>query len=555
MAAARGGMADLRARRAWLAQAAASAGWPLHAASAMLVLEGVAAIAFAAALAAGLETLPRGVPAAAPWLSLAFLAALARGGCVWASAAFGAAGSATARATLRRRAIVACLGRIAPPSAAAEDPTTLAVDAVEQIDGYVSRFVPARRAAMPVTVLVLLAAALASPVSAAILAATLVPFTVLMALAGGAAADESRRQFDALARLSAMFADRIRALPAILCFGAVQAQCRGLAAASDEWQRRTMGVLRVAFISSAGLEFFAALSVALVAVYAGFDLLHLLPFAAPETLGLAQAVFVLALAPEFYAPMRRLAAAYHDRQAAETASDRLMALTAPAAPPAAAARPGPPPCIRFEAATVRYAGHDRPALDRLSFEVCPGEIVALIGASGAGKTTALKLLLGLAPLTGGDVLVNGVPLPENGSWAASIAWMGQNPVIMAGSIAENIALSQRDATSEEIASAARQAGLCAALLARPDGLQSPLDERGGSLSGGERRRVALARALVKKAPILLLDEPTAHLDATAEAALIAVIREVARGRTTLLATHSPALAGIAHRIVHVGEPS
>jgi ATP-binding cassette subfamily C protein CydD len=431
---------------------------------------------------------------------------------------------------------------------------TVAVDAVEQIDGYLSRFLPAQRAAGAVSLLVLLAAACASPVAAGIMAVTLVPFTALMILAGGAAADQSRRQFDALARLASMFADRVRALPTILCFGAEAAQTRRLADAADKLRRRTLGVLKLAFISSAGLEFFAALCVALVAVYAGFDLLGLLPFPAPEHLSLARAVFVLALAPEFYAPMRRLAAAYHDRQAAETAADRLMALEAAALTSVACQGAlTKPPGIRFVAATVRYPGDDRPALDRLSFDAQPGEIVALLGPSGSGKTTALNLLLGLAPLTGGDVLVDGVSLGEAGSWTRSVAWVGQNPVIMPGSIGENVALSRRDADPSEIAAAADRVGLGTLLRARPDGLNAQVDERGTGLSGGERRRIALARALLKHAPILLLDEPTAHLDAAAEAALIVAIRHAACGRTTILATHSAALARIADHVVRVGE--
>jgi ATP-binding cassette subfamily C protein CydD len=553
MAQASGDRVTSAARRRWLAVSARAGGWQIRGAAALLLLDGAAAIGFAGGLAGALGTLPDGA-AAAPWLALGLTAAVSRGACAWGGARLGAAGSALARGSLRRRAMVACLGQ--PPGAArpAADMVAVAVDAVEQMDGYFSRFLPAQRAAGAVSLLVLLAAACSSPVSAAIMATTLVPFTALMILAGGAAADHSRRQFDALSRLSSMFADRVRALPVILCCGAADAQANRLAEAADALRRRTMAVLKVAFISSAGLEFFAALSVALVAVYAGFDLLGLLPFPAPEHLSLARAFFVLALAPEFYAPMRRVAAAYHDRQAAETAADQLMALEGLALaslPPHTALTA--PPAIRFVAATVRFPGDDRPALDRLSFLARPSEIVALLGPSGAGKTTALNLLLGLAPLTGGEVLVDGVALREAGAWTRSIAWMGQDPVIMPGSIAENVALSRRNATAPEIAAAAGRVGLCTLLGRRPGGLNAPLNERGTGLSGGERRRIALARALLKQAPILLLDEPTAHLDAAAERALIEAIRRAAEGRTTIIATHSAALARIAHRVVRVGE--
>jgi ATP-binding cassette subfamily C protein CydD len=546
--------ATAAARRTWLARAAVAGGWRIQAATGMLVLDGMAAVGFAGALAGGLTALPNGLAAAAPWLALGLAAAGARGGCAWGGAKLGAAASAIVRKSLRRRAVVACLGLPPADRLPVGEAMSVAVDAVEAIDGYVARFLPSRRAAGPVSLLVLVAAAIASPVSAAILAATLLPFIALMALAGGAAADESRRQFAALTRLSGLFADRARGLPTILAFQAEEAEATRLATAADALRRRTMGVLRVAFISSAGLEFFAALSVALVAVYVGFSLLHLLPFPAPEHLDLARGFFVLALAPEFYAPMRRLAAAYHDKQAAETAADRLIGLEALGLrPPAVAPVLSRPPSIRFDGATVRYPGEDRPALDRLSFTARPGEIVALLGPSGSGKTTALNLLLGLAPLAAGEVWIDGMALSEIGSLTGSVAWMGQAPVIMPGSIADNVALSRRDASAGDIAAVAGRVGLCAMLRARPGGLAARVDERGGGLSGGERRRIALARALLKQAPVLLLDEPTAHLDAASEADLIAAIRRAAVGRTTIIATHSAALAAIADQIVRLGR--
>jgi len=540
-------------RRAWLTRVASAAGWRNAAAAGLLTLDSVAAIGFVAALAGGLTRLPHGLRAAMPWLALGLAAALARGGCAWGSARIGAAASAKARTPLRRQVVVTCLGLPPGERPATGEMMTDAVDAVETIDGYVARFLPARRAAAVAPLLVLAATAYASPISAAILAGTFVPFVVLMALAGGAAADESRRQFAALSRLSGLFADRIQTLPTVLAFQAEQAEADRLAVAADSLRQRTMGVLRVAFVSSAGLEFFAALSVALVAVYAGFNLLRLLPFPSPERLDLGRAVFVLA--PEFYAPMRRLAAAYHDKQAAETAADRLIVLQARRQPARAAAVPlAAAPRIRFQGVTVRFPGEDRPALDNLDFETAPGEIVALLGPSGSGKTTVLNLLLGLAPLHGGEVRVDDMALSSLGSLAGSVAWMGQSPVIVPGSIAENVALSRQDAAPFEIAVAAERAGLCRMLCGRPDGLDAAVDERGSGLSGGERRRIALARALLKPAPILLLDEPTAHLDAIAENALIGAIRQAARGRTTIIATHSERLAAAADKVVRLDGP-
>ena len=540
-------------RQAWLKDATRAGGRWNGAATAFLCLDGLAAIGFAAALAGGLMSIGGGMEAAWPWLALGVVAATARGAFGSLSARAGSEAARRAKAALRRRVVVASLAIPAGERPPVGSLMTSAVDEVEALDGYVARFLPARKAAALVPFLVLGATAVASPFSAGILAFTLIPFVLALALAGGAAADRARRQFDALSRLSALFADRVRPLPTILAFQPEDREAAPLAGAAHELRRRTVRVLRVAFLSSGALEFFAALSVALVAVYAGFNLLGLLPFPAPEALDLPRAFFVLALAPEFYAPMRRLAAAYHDKQAAETAADRLDALEAMARAPASAASPIPrAPAIRFEGVAIRYPGEDRAAVEGFGLEMAPGEVVALLGPSGSGKTSLLNLLLGLAPLTEGEVLVDGLALSEAGSFAPSIAWMGQAPLIMAGSIAANVALSRQDAPAARIARVAERAGLGRMLLERPGGLDAVLDERGAGLSGGERRRIALARALLKDAPILLLDEPTAHLDAVAEAALIRVILEGARGRTTIIATHSERLAAVADRVVRLG---
>ena len=549
-------------RRAWLRAASREGGRWNALAALLLCLDGLAAIGFAAALAGGLVSLERGLAATAPWLLLGLGAALARGLLARLSLQAGARAARQAKTALRRRIVVASLAIPAGERPASGALLNAAVDEVETLDGYLARFLPARQAAALVPFLVLLAAAWASPVSAGILLLTLPPFILALALAGGAAADAQRRQFSALSRLSEVFADRVRALPVLLAFGAEEREAKRLAGAAEELRRRTVGVLRIAFLSSGALEFFAALSVALVAVYAGFNLLGLLPVPVtvtmPGTLTLAEAFFVLALAPEFYAPMRRLAAAYHEKQAAEVAAGRLSALEAMAKAPASRAAPlRQAPAIRFQDVTVRYPGEERPALSGFSLDIAPGETVALLGPSGAGKSTVLNLLLGLAPLSGGEVLVDGLALSEAGSFAPSVAWMGQAPLIVPGSLAGNIALSRPDATPSElapaIAVAAEQAGLGTLLARREGGLEARLDERGSGLSGGERRRVALARALLKPAPILLLDEPTAHLDAASEAALVETIRRVAAtgGRTTLIATHSERLAAVADRVLRL----
>jgi ATP-binding cassette subfamily C protein CydD len=542
-----------RVSRAYLKTVVADGGG-VRLSTSLLLLDTVAAIGFAAGLAGGVVAVPDGVAAMLPWVMLAGVAAIGRGACAMLAARVGAGGAYRAKTRLRRRIVDAALHRTPGSDATTGTLMSAAVDEVDAIDGYVACFLPARMAASIAPLIVLAATALASPIAAAILVATFFPFLAAMILAGGAAADASRRQFVALARLSGLFADRIGALPIILAFRAEGREAAALGDASEDLARRTMRVLRVAFLSSGALEFFAALSVALVAVYAGFNLLGLLPFPVPEKLDLGRAFFVLALAPEFYAPMRRLAAAYHDRQAAETAAERLAEVErARAAPsPVLPVWSSTVPPIRFESVSVRYDGQDRAAVSDVSLEARPGTIVALVGPSGSGKSSMLHLLLGLAPLSAGRVWIGEHDLAEIGSIAPIAAWMGQSPLILPGTITSNIALADPAASTGRIAEVARTAGLSPMLLAR-GGLGAVIDARGSGLSGGERRRIALARALLKPAPVLLLDEPTAHLDADSEARLIEAIARACTGRTTIIATHSVRLAAIADVVIDLGE--
>lgn len=521
--------------RPWLRAAGRVARRDGRAAAGLIVLDVVPAAAFALGLTLALTAYPDGMAAMAPGLVLALAALVLRGLLARAALSAGGRAARAVKAGVRDRVLAGLFaGRTSPLSAA--------VEGVEALDGHYARFEPVRTAAVVSPLLLIALAALASPVTAGILLFTLIPFALGMALAGTAAAGESRRQFAALSDLSGLFLDRVRALPAVLAFQAEARTADEVAHASQALQKRTGRVLRIAFLSSAVLEFFSALSVALAAVYCGFNLLRLLPFPVPETLDLGRAFFVLALAPEVYAPLRRLAAAYHDRQAAEAAAPALAA--AEAEPGASSASPSPTrePSIRFEAVTIRY-GEAAPVLVGFTLEARPGQTVALTGPSGSGKSSLLHALLGLAPMSEGRILIDGRPLAGDGL-AGSVGWAGQLPVIVPGTVLDNIALARPDAAVSEIVAAAEAAGLSA-------DLNRILDERGGGLSGGERRRLGLARAFLKDAPVLLLDEPTANLDREAEAAMIEVIRRAARGRTTLIATHSAAVAALADRVVRL----
>ncbi|TNE43900.1 MAG: thiol reductant ABC exporter subunit CydD [Sphingomonadales bacterium] len=420
-----------------------------------------------------------------------------------------------------------------------------AVDRVEDLDGYHARFLPLRFAAVVSPLLIAAAAVPASWVAAMILFATLAPFGLGMALAGTAAARAARRQLEALGHLSGLFVDRLRALPVIVGFGAEERVGRHLAQATREVADRTLGVLRIAFLSGAIMEFFAALSVALVAVYCGFNLLGLLPFPAPEKLTLGQALYVLVLAPEFYLPMRRLAAAYHDKQTGEAATERLEAFRRDGVDKEMPEL-GRPPELRFEGVSI---DHDGASVGPFSFIVPAGRMTAISAPSGAGKSSLLHALLGMARVGEGRLLLDGKEgaaclLPGH------VGWAGQVVALLPGTLADNIRLACPQADEAAVERAARKAGLGPMIEARGQGMALPIDHRGSGLSGGERRRIAIARVLLKDAPLWLLDEPTADLDAASAADIGAILYEAGRGRTVLLATHSEALAALAdHRVM------
>lgn len=505
-------------------------------AAVLTILDVAPAIGFAAGLSMSVVRFGADPVSAAPWLALAVGSLLVRGLLGQAATSVGARMGRAVKADVRDRLLADLFGRGRRDTGR----LTAVVEGVDALDGYFSRFGPLKLAAALSPLLIIAAAAFASPVAAGVLVFTLFPFICGMALAGTAAARESRRQFEALERLSGLFIDRIRALPAVLAFNAVDRTTAEIARDAGELEARTSRVMRIAFVSSGVLEFFSALAVALIAVYCGFNLLGLLPFPVPEELDLARAFFVLALAPEVYQPLRRLAAAYHDRQAAEAAAPSLV--TPEAVAPSPPALGDLPPAIRFRQVAIAYDPANAPAVSDFTLDVAPGEIIALLGASGAGKSSLLHLLLGMAPLSAGAVEVGGAPLGDG--FAGRIAWAGQSPVVVPGTLGANIALADPAACPGRLAMAARTAGLT------PD-LDRLIDERGGGLSGGERRRLGLARAILKRAPILLLDEPTANLDPASEQAMLSVIHAAAQGRTTLIATHSEAVAALADRVVRL----
>ena len=419
-----------------------------------------------------------------------------------------------------------------PPSTG--QAAVLAIDHMTTLENYEARFVPARLAAAVTPLAVVAIVACASLVAAGILVVTLVPFAIGMVLAGTLARRASERQLEALGRLSGLFVDRLRTLSIIRHFRAEERITRQVRSTTEEVAERTTAVLRAAFLSSAVLEFFSALAVALVAVYCGFSLLGLLPFPNPETLTLRGAFFALAMAPEFYLPMRRLAAAYHEKQLGEAARQELDSFSLAEPVPQVA---GPFSGLKAEEVEIEWPGRQ---IGPVTLAVGATGMVALTGPTGSGKTSMLAAIAGQVTPAAGRL----TPVDP-----ADVAWAAQRPLILPGTLRENLALARPDAGDAPILEVATQVGLDSLIAERGSGLDLVLDHRGSGLSGGERRRIGLARAILSGRPLLLCDEPTADLDDAAADAIVALLSGIAKSRAIIVATHDARMASAAERTV------
>lgn len=322
-------------------------------------------------------------------------------------------------------------------------------------------------------------------------------------------------------------------------------------------------MLRIAFLSSAVLEFFSSIAVAVVAVYVGLNLLGFIRLGTgDQAISLYVGLFVLILAPDFFVPLRQLAQHYHDRAAAVGAADEIMAILDRPLPTASAANTAPVAIptsdrlpVAFDNVTLHFSDRPKPALDKVSLSVEAGEYVALAGPSGSGKSTAINMLLGFIAPDSGTVRVGGVNIAnvDPDALRERLAWVGQTPRLFHGTIADNIRMGRPDADEAAIEQAARSAHVLEFASQLPDGLDTLVGERGLGLSGGQAQRIALARAFVKNAPLLLLDEPTANLDADNEALILDAVDRLARGRTVIMATHSRTAMARADRVIFLDE--
>ncbi|WP_431771967.1 thiol reductant ABC exporter subunit CydD [Streptomyces cucumeris] len=424
--------------------------------------------------------------------------------------------------------------------------TTLATRGIDALDDYFARYLPQLGLAVVVPVAVLARIVTADWISALVIVVTLPLIPLFMMLIGWATQGRMDRQWRLLSRLSGHFLDVVAGLPTLKVFGRAKAQAESISAITADYRRATLKTLRLAFLSSFALELLSTVSVALVAVGIGMRLVH-------GEMELYTGLVVLVLAPEAYLPLRQVGAQYHAAAEGLSAADEVFAVLE--REPSAAGRTSAPDAreaaLAVDGLVVRHPGRGEPSLAATSFELRPGETVAVVGPSGAGKSTLLNAVLGFAEPSAGRILLGGQDLrsldPE--SWRRQIAWVPQRPYLFAGTIAENVRLARPDADDPAVRAALRDAGALDFVTALPEGAATRLGELGSGLSAGQRQRIALARAFLADRPVLLLDEPTANLDGETEAAVVAAVRRLAAGRTVLMVVHRPALLPLADRVL------
>jgi thiol reductant ABC exporter CydD subunit len=467
--------------------------------------------------------------------------------------------SAKVTSTLRRQLLQASVGR-GPSWIAGErtgELTASATQGVDALNSYFSRYLPTAILAVLAPVCVLGWILWSDWKSFVILAVTVVVIPLFMILLGLEAKRQAEGQWSHLSVLSATFFDLLQGLPTLRAFNQTRSGRRTLEYSNDEFQRSTMSTLRVAFLSSAALETLASVGTALVALFLGLRLLD-------GTVQLGLALSVLVLAPEVYLPLRRAGAEFHTSAEGQAAAERILDLLDESEDSArSTSLPSQDArifCPDVSGSTVelcdvsfRYPGRTQSVLDRVHLTIAPGEHLAITGESGAGKSTILSLLLGFIEPCHGALRVGGVDL--NGvSWRdlrRQIAWVPQQPYLVRGTILDNLLVGDPHATPAAVAAAIDISGLGEMVARLPKGISSEVGEGGLTLSPGERQRIAIARAVVRDAPLVLLDEPTAHIDHDRASSLADAVAPWLASRTVVVAAHEGRVVGRVDRTMTI----
>ncbi|MGE5635803.1 MAG: thiol reductant ABC exporter subunit CydD [Nocardioidaceae bacterium] len=551
-------MPDTRATQRRLLRGARSARLPLTVAALLGTLTAGLVVAQAALIAKVVTSafMDGERPSSlAPWVAALAAVVVVRALCAGAFETSGRRGAQRVMAELRERLAHHVL-EVRPtgsPDRSAGGLVTDAVQGVESLEAWFARYLPQAVLSVTVPVVVLAFVLPRDPAAGLILLGTIPVVVVFMVLIGLAARAKTERRWRRLSLLSAHLLDVMRGLETLRAHDRESAQVGVIERSADALRRETMATLRVAFLSALVLELAAMLGVALVAATVGIQL-------AEGRLGLETGLAVLILAPELYMPIRLLGQQFHASQDGMVAAERIFGVLDEPAAVAIPTFPEPAPdpargAVALQDVVVRYPSRRPPALDGLSLTLTPGEHVALVGPNGAGKSTAAALFLRLLDPGAGRVTCGGVDLRDvdPAEWRRRIAWLPQRPTILAATLEENVRLAAPEASPSELIEAVARAQLAARVAALPDGLATRVGEGGRPLSAGEAQRVALARAILRDAPLIVADEPTAHLDAVTAAAIGDALLAAAAGRTLLLITHRAELAQRADRTVLLAD--
>jgi thiol reductant ABC exporter CydD subunit len=507
---------------------------------------------FIAHLVAGAFLEHRSLPSLRGSLLALLLVIAGRSILAWGAERAAHRASASAKSELRRATAehVAALGPAGLEGSATGRITTLLTTGIDALDGYFARYLPQLFLAVIVPVAIVAVVAGADWISAVLIAVSLPLIPIFMALVGATTRDRTMARMRSMQKLAGHFLDVVQGLPTLKVFGRAKAQARSIADVTDRYRGTTLATLRLTFLSSLILELLATVSVALVAVAVGLRLLD-------GDMTFRDALFGLVLAPEAYLPLRALGANYHaSADGMQAAQDVFALLEQPPVTPSGGTKRATDTSICIRGLDVTYAGRRVPALDNADIVIAPGETVAVTGVSGCGKSTLLSVILGLRLPTAGSVSLGGVTLGDLDlhDWRSRVAWVPQRPHLFARSVADNVRLGRPDASDAAVASALEAAGLTDVVARLPLGADTLLGEGGAGLSAGERQRVSLARAFVRDAPLLLLDEPTASLDGETESDVLVAVRRLVEGRTAVIVAHRPALAALADRVVELPAP-
>ncbi|HET7270363.1 MAG TPA: thiol reductant ABC exporter subunit CydD [Rubrobacter sp.] len=481
-------------------------------------------------------------------------ASFLRSGLLWTREVAAQRGAVRVKSEIRARlfAHILLLGPSYTSGERTGELTTTATEGVEKLDAYFGRYLPQTFLSVLVPLMIAGYVFPRDPASAVLLLVTAPVIPLLMVLVGSYAEEHTRRQWKALSRMGAGFLDALQGLTTLKVFGRSADEGEKVAAASEEFRKRTMKVLRYAFISGFVLEFMTAAAIGLVAVTLGVRVISgNMPF--------EEAFLVLLLAPEFYKPLRELGVHRHAGMEGSAAAERILEILSTPVP----LREGsgnPTPIseglsIEFSGVGYTYPGSDRMALSDLTLTLETGTRTALVGVSGAGKSTLVNMLMRFVDHESGTIRANGVEITDLPvkTWRKNVALVPQRPHLFYGSVLENIRLARPDASHEEVETAAELAGAAEFIRDLPDGYGTEIGERGARLSGGEAQRIAIARAFLKDAPVLVMDEPTSSLDPESERIIRAALERLARGRTVLVIAHRLNTVREADRIAVLDE--